>query len=87
MIIDKGKIDDIDEIEDLYSELNDILEQGINYPGCKKGVHPIREDAIKGIEENNLYVVKMNNKIVGALILNHELERGYETAKWLCDVE
>ena len=36
MIIDKGKIDDIDEIEDLYSELNDILEQGINYPGCKK---------------------------------------------------
>lgn len=61
--------------------------RGLITQDAKKGVHPIREDAIKGIEENNLYVVKMNNKIVGALILNHELERGYETAKWLCDVE
>lgn len=87
MIIEKGKIDDIDEIEALYNELNDALKQGINYPGWKKGVYPVRENAVKGISENNLYVVKINNKIVGSLILNHEPEQGYETVKWLCDAE
>ena len=77
-----GSESDINEIEGLYNDLNDALESGINYPGWKKGIYPIREDAIKGISEGNLYIARYKGKIVGSLILNHEPERAYSNIKW-----
>lgn len=86
MIIRLGEEKDIDEIEKLYNELNDYLEKNINYPVWKKGVYPIREDAIKGIKENSLYVVIIDDKIVGSVILSHEPEKAYLNAKWKRDL-
>lgn len=80
--VTKGTICELNEIEELYNALNDVLANGINYPGWKKGIYPIREDALKGIEENNLFVAKHNNKIVGTIILNHEPANGYENVNW-----
>ena len=51
MNIRKGLISDIDNLENLYNNLNDYLEANINYPGWIKHVYPIKESAIKGIEE------------------------------------
>lgn len=82
-----GQISDVNEIETLYNDLNDALENGINYPGWKKGVYPVRENAIKGIEENNLYIAKYAGKIVGTVILNNEAASVYDNAKWNIDVE
>lgn len=80
-----GEEEDIDEIELLYNEINDFLAKGVNYPGWKKGTYPIREDAIKGISEGNLYIAKYEDKIVGTVILNHEAEEAYYNAKWKSD--
>ena len=77
-----GAESDIDEIEELYNNLNDVLERGINYPGWKKGIYPVRANAIKGINEGNLYIAKYKDKIVGSVILNHEPESGYDSARW-----
>ncbi|HCW54315.1 MAG TPA: hypothetical protein DG753_11385 [Clostridium sp.] len=51
--IKKGAIKNLDELEKIYDDLNDALSEGINYPGWKKGVYPIREDALKGIENGD----------------------------------
>lgn len=80
--IELGKEKDIDEIEKLYNDLNDYLAAGINYPGWLKGVYPIRDDAVKGIEEGYLYVARYNGEIVGSIILNHEPESAYSQANW-----
>ena len=80
-----GTKNDINETEELYNDLNDALEIGVNYPGWKKGVYPIREDAIKGISEENMYIAKYKDKIVGAVILNHEPESAYDSVKWKSD--
>ncbi|AFL99322.1 acetyltransferase [Desulfitobacterium dehalogenans ATCC 51507] len=80
--IELGQANDIDELEQLYNDLNDHLAKGINFPGWKKGVYPIRQDAIDGIEQGNLYVAKYNSKIVGSVILNHVPEVAYYKAKW-----
>lgn len=85
IIIELGKENDIDELEELYNDLNDYLEKEINYPGWKKGVYPIRQDAVAGIENGNLYVAKHNGKIVGSLILSHEAEPAYYKVKWGLD--
>ena len=80
--IELGQVNDIDELERLYNDLNDHLARGINYPGWKKGFYPIRQNAIEGIEHGNLYVAKYNDKIVGSVILSHVLETAYYKAKW-----
>lgn len=80
--IDKGTLQDIDEIERLYDSLNDSLAKGINYPGWKKGIYPIRENAVHGIKDNCLYVARYDGNIVGSIILNHEPENGYHEATW-----
>lgn len=80
--IELGQAKDIDELEQLYNDLNDHLAKGINFPGWRKGFYPTRKDAIDGIEHGSLYVAKYNGKIVGSVILNHVPEDAYYKAKW-----
>ena len=77
-----GKENDIDELEQLYNGINDHLKKGINYPGWKKDIYPIRQNAIDGVNNGNLYVAKYNGKIIGSVILSHEPEAAYYNAKW-----
>lgn len=87
MNIRKGLISDIDNLENLYNNLNDYLEANINYPGWIKHVYPIRETAIKGIEEKSLFVVEDNGIILGSIILNQTPEDAYNQVKWKVDTD
>ncbi|WP_040327286.1 GNAT family N-acetyltransferase [Clostridium ihumii] len=82
IIIELGKECDINELENLYNDLNDYLASGINYPGWKKGIYPTREDAINGIKNRNLYIAKYNDKIIGSIILSNTPEEAYHNATW-----
>lgn len=82
MIIEKGTINDIDELEDLYNDLNDYLESNINYPGWIKHIYPIRQTALDGIQDDGLFVLKTAERIIGSIILNHKPETAYEEADW-----
>jgi len=77
-----GKTSEIDELERLYDDLNDYLAKGINYPGWRKGIYPIRQDAANGIKNGNLFVAKHEGKIAGSIILSHVPEPAYHQAKW-----
>lgn len=80
--IQLGQVTDIDKLENLYNDLNDYLAEGINYPGWKKGIYPIRQNAIDGVKNKNLYVAKYHETIIGSIILSHEPEAAYCNAKW-----
>ncbi|MBU3105801.1 GNAT family N-acetyltransferase [Clostridium gasigenes] len=82
IIFDLGKANDIDELEQLYNDLNDHLAKGVNYPGWKKDIYPVRQNAIDGVKHSNLYVSKHNGKIIGSVILSHKPEPKYYKAKW-----
>ena len=82
IVFEIGKPEDIDELEQLYNDLNDHLAKGINYPGWKKGIYPVRQNAVDGIRNGTLYTAKHNGKIVGSVILNHEPESAYHKASW-----
>ncbi|EHJ01068.1 GCN5-related N-acetyltransferase [Clostridium sp. DL-VIII] len=82
IIIELGSVNDIDELEQLYDDLNDYLAGGINYPGWRKGMYPVRQNAIDGVNNKNLYVARYNGKIVGSLILSNRPETAYYTVKW-----
>lgn len=73
---------DVERLVQLYDDLNDHLAATTNYPGWKKGVYPVREDAMDGIKDGVLYVATDKDEIVGSLILRHESEEAYQTAPW-----
>lgn len=87
VIIKRAEESHLDEIENLYNELNDYFASTVNYPGWIKHIYPIRETAIKGIEEQNLYIAYVNDMIVGSMILNHISEEAYNQVQWLIDAE
>lgn len=58
IVIEKAKITDVDDLETLYNDLNDYLAINTNYPGWIKGIYPVRETALKGVESNSLFVAR-----------------------------
>ncbi|MGF7141690.1 ribosomal protein S18 acetylase RimI-like enzyme [Anaerotaenia torta] len=87
MRIEKGTISDINELEVLYDDLNDYLERHTNFPGWRKGIYPVRETAMEGIKEDNLFVIKEDGRIIGSVILRQEPEPAYSQANWKINLE
>lgn len=79
---DLGAEDEIDELEQLYNDLNDYLDKETNYPGWRKDAYPVRQNAIDGVKNGNLYVAKNDGKIIGTIILSNKPEPAYYKAKW-----
>ncbi len=86
-VIESGTTADIDELEKLYDDLNDYLSATTNYPGWIKGIYPIREDAVAGIENNTLFVVRHDGKIAGSIILDHQPDEAYNNVRWKIEAD
>lgn len=56
MVIEKGTVSDIDELEQLYNRLIDHLTNTVNYPGWIKGIYPDRDTAAEGVKDEALSV-------------------------------
>ena len=80
--IELGTMADVDELEKLYDDVNDYFQTGFNYPGWLKGIYPVRETAIAGIADGNLFTLKIGNRIAGSVILNHKPEEAYNQVTW-----
>ncbi|MGC6176000.1 GNAT family N-acetyltransferase [Lacrimispora sp. 38-1] len=80
--IRKGTPEDIEQIAELYDAVNDYLESHINYPGWRKGIYPVKEDAKDGVDKGTLYVLWADGKAAGSVVVNQFQEKGYETAAW-----
>ena len=85
--IESGTSADIDELEKLYDDMNDYLAATTNYPGWIKGIYPIRECAVSGIQNNNLYIIRNNGKISGSIILDHHPDEAYNNVRWKIDTD
>lgn len=85
--IEKGTQSDIKELGCLYDTVCSHLERNINYPGWKKGIYPVEEDAAEAIKEGTLFAAKHNNTIIGTVILHHKPEDAYRTVNWHIDLD
>ena len=80
--IELAKFSDVDEITNLYNELNDYLKENTNYPCWIKDVYPIRETALNGINTNTLYILKSEGRIAASVILNDIQPEAYSNLSW-----
>ena len=86
-IIESGSLTDIDELEKLYDELNDHLSATTNYPGWIKGIYPVRENAVAGVNNQSLFVARCGGRIPGSVILDHQPEEAYENIRWKVEAD
>ena len=87
MLIEKAVMSDLEAMSDFYYQVTTYLEATINYPGWIKGVYPVRECAVDGVQNNTLYVVRHNGKIAGSIILDHHPDEAYNNVRWKIDAD
>lgn len=85
--ISKAQYSNIDELEQLYDDLNDYLAANTNYPGWIKGIYPTRKEALHFFETNTLYVANSNGRLVGSFALTHEPEKEPGNGSWLIEAD
>lgn len=83
ILFEQGTMEHLDELEKLYDDLNDHLNQTVNYPGWIKGFYPVRQTALDGIEEKCLYILTIDGLIVASVIIRNTPEEAYHGVKWL----
>lgn len=82
MVIELATTGDLDEIGKMFDDLNDYLEGNQYGPEWKKGIYPTRANAEQQLENDCLYVLKINHRIAGTLSLSCHQEEAYKKASW-----
>lgn len=80
--------DDVQKVANLYDSVNDYFEKRINYcyPNWQKGKYPVLSDVQVAFEEKSLYVLKENDIVLGAIIINNKQHPEYKRMPWKVQV-
>lgn len=85
MIIRPAEANDFARIVEFYDNIIDEM-QGLKYhPMWQKRVYPTLDFLKESIEKQELYVLFLEDEIVGTMVINH-YGNGYDTVKWAVDV-
>lgn len=80
--IREAKDFEYDKVREFYHAVTDTL-QGAQYtPGWIKGVYPSYDYLKDSIEKKELWIGIMNDRIVSAMIVNHDGNESYAKAEW-----
>lgn len=81
-MIRKALLQDIEQVENGYTELLLYEQEHGAYTVWKLGVYPTRETAKKGLEDGTLYVMEQNGEICASIIVNQVQPEEYSNIKW-----
>lgn len=87
MEIVKAKIENIKETGDLYVSVDRYLETHINYPLWHEESYPNHQSAKAAIEKDEMFILKENERIIGAFVMNEDPQGAYEKASWTINLE
>ena len=81
-MIRKAMLQDIDQVEQSYTELLLHEKKYGAYTVWELGVYPTRETAEKSQETGSLYVLEQDGEICGSVIANQNQPEEYEGVNW-----
>lgn len=73
------------EVITFYHRLIDMMENEPYGPEWKKEIYPTNEHLVDAIQNQQLYFVKLDHEIVGAMVMNHDYGEEYDGVRWGCD--
>lgn len=75
------------EVQAFYGTLIDNMEHARFHPGWKKGIYPEDSFLKESLQRQELYVMKQEQKIIAAMVLNHQCNEGYQDVSWQVHAE
>lgn len=81
-MIRKAEKQDIDPIENSYTELFLHEKEHGAYTVWQQGVYPTRKTAMDALSEGALYVMEQNGEICASIIANHVQPEEYRQIDW-----
>ncbi len=85
MIFRKATKDDIDVVSEIFNEVHEEIEKGIIWIGWIKDVYPTRATVVAAVERDDLFVLEVDEHIVGTGIINHQQADVYKDIDWNFD--
>lgn len=82
MDITLGTLDDVDELLELYAQVQEAVAGTDNDPLWEIGFHPSREALEQAARNSELITGHIDGRIVAALVLNAEGSPGYDDVAW-----
>ena len=83
MTFRKAKEDDLDKIEQIYSDIHTAEEAGQVTIGWNRAIYPTRATAEQALQRDDLFVgLDDNNDIVGVAIINQQQVDIYYQGNW-----
>ena len=75
-------MDDVESVSDIYDLILRQEEAGIVSFGWKRGVYPVLQTALQALDNDTLFVMYINDRVVASAIINQHQPEGYSTADW-----
>ncbi len=82
MMFRKANKQDIDAIEEIYSDIHMEEEAGRVVIGWKREIYPTRETAEDSLQRGDMFVAQAHGQVVGAAIINQKQVDVYAEADW-----
>lgn len=87
MIIRKASPDQFPDVREFYYAVIDGIGDSDDSAGWKKDIYPTQESLLSFINSGELHIAVENEKIIGAMVLNHQYNDEYRTVRWSVQVE
>ena len=78
MKVRRAIIKDLKRVQDLYGIVSDEMAGTIYDIMWRRDIYPSKKEIVKDIRHHELYVLEKDNKIIGAMVLNHEYDEWYK---------
>lgn len=93
MIIEKATVKDIDELEKMYYDVTEHLENTINYPAWINGLYPTRATFEDAVSKDTMYVAReeagggCGSRIMAGMVLKSEEEPEFNGVEWQVEAD
>lgn len=86
-MIRKATNEDISAVAALYERAIDYEDTHVKYTSWKKGIYPTADTAKLGVKNQSLYVLELDAKILGAVILDNRQPPEYKNVPWASELK
>lgn len=82
-VIRKAVAADVDAVAGIYGKIHALEEAGEVSIGWNPKIYPVRETAVKALEDDALLVMVLDGSVVASAIINQEQPEAYSSVDWL----
>lgn len=82
-MIRKARSEDADRINQIYEAIHEAEEKGLLTVGWSRGVYPIKQTAIDGINRGDMFVYEEDGHITASCVINQVQLTEYMNCPWV----